>query len=137
MAKEPELFGVIPDMLTVSVADRYLHAASVLRSNAAAKTLAIPVINAAIVAVELYRKSLNATTVYSKIGDPEGFRQLHSTPVSRGHDLSVQYEYLDFDVRSKMEGSRRNADEFVAKAAHSSLTTERIRRRVPENALPF
>lgn len=113
MSRDRELFGVIPDMLIVSVADRYLHAASVLRSNAAAKTLALPIINAAIIAVELYLKSLNATTVYSKIGDPDGFRQLHSKAMSRDHHLSGQYEDLGFDVRSKLEDSWRTADEFA------------------------
>ncbi|MBX5111980.1 hypothetical protein HJB51_29045 [Rhizobium lentis] len=112
MAKEPELFGVIPDMLIVSVADRYLQAAVVLRSNPAANLLALPVINAAIIAIELYLKSLNATTVYSKINDPDGFRQLHSKAMSRDHHLSGQYEDLDFDVRWKLEDSWRIADDF-------------------------
>ena len=112
MAKEPELFGVIPDMLIVSVADRYLQAASILRFHVSATNLAFPVINAAIVAVELYLKSLNATTVYSKINDPDGFRQLHSKAMSRDHHLSGQFEDLNFDVRSKMEDAWRDADDF-------------------------
>jgi hypothetical protein len=112
MAKEPEVFGVIPDMLIVSVADRYVQAAGVLRSNAAATSLAFPIINAAVIAVELYLKSLNATTVYSKINDPDGFRQLHSRAMSRDHHLSGQYEDLDFDVRSKLSDAWLTADDF-------------------------
>lgn len=137
MGKDNELFGVIPDMLIVSVADRYLHAASILRSHAAAKTLALPVINAAIVAVELYIKSLNATTVYSKIGDPDGFRQLHSKAMSRDHHLSGQYENLDFDVRSKLAKSWRNADDFALETRTLRLLVKEFDGVFQKTRYPF
>lgn len=107
-----DLFGVIPDMLIVGVADQYLTAATILHSNSTASKVQLPLINALIIAVELYLKSLNATTVYSKINDPDGFRQLHSKAMSRDHHLSGQYEDLDWDVRSKLEEIWRDDFEF-------------------------
>ncbi|WP_162939598.1 hypothetical protein [Neorhizobium sp. NCHU2750] len=99
-------------MLIVAVADQYLFAARALRRADRQEIVRLPLINLATVGIELYLKSLNAKSEWSKIGDPLGFRQLHSRALTSGHDLAEQYAVLNHDVRDKLYSAFNEAAQF-------------------------
>jgi len=77
----------IPNSQIKDAADQFADGAKLLHGLPPFSGVLLPTVNAAIIACELYLKSLNAKTAYSE-PNSLGVRQVFAVPAKKGHPLA-------------------------------------------------
>src|SRR5262245_25461450 len=93
----------IPDLQVCDAADQYDNARQLLCSQPPASGLLLPLLNSAIMAVELYLKSLASELIYRPEPSGSGVYRVYVAPPCREHKLETLLNAIPHDVRQDLE----------------------------------
>lgn len=94
----------IPDPQILDAADQYMEAHKLLkeRSEQPGSGVLLPLMNTAVMAVELYLKSLSAEAIYVEDDQKPEVSHIYAEPARGGHNLVVLLKAMPPDVRGSL-----------------------------------
>jgi hypothetical protein len=108
----------IPDMQVLDAAEQYYDASRLLEGQGAGAGLLLPLMNAAIISVELFLKSLSSESIFVPESTFGGYN-VYALPQVKKHTLIELYESIPEDIRNELD-SRFRASQLALSASSLS-----------------
>ena len=92
----------IPDMQVLDAAEQYDDASRLLDARGAGAGVLLPLMNAAIISVELFLKSLSSESIFVPESTFGGYK-VYASPQVKKHTLIELYESIPEDIRDELD----------------------------------